>query len=248
MSTLRKLACAAAFLCLAGAASAQEAPARDPRVRVVAYQADQVIAIQGHLGYQLMIEFDLRERIENVSIGDSLGWQVTPNRAATLLFLKPVVADAATNMTVVTNRRRYAFSLRSGEANGPDDPRILYSLRFSYPDEAPTPSSGAAEPASFNFNYAVSGSPALMPTRVFDDGRVTYFEIPPNAETPAIFLLNARGEEEVVNSQVRGGFIAVDQIADAFVLRYGADRAVVRNGVAAPETPAARRARRGRRS
>lgn len=247
MSTLRKLACVAVFLCLAGAASAQDGPARDPRVRVVPYQADQVVAIEGHLGYQIMLEFDPRERIENVSIGDSLGWQVTPNRAATLLFLKPVVADAATNMTVVTNRRRYAFSLRSGEANGPDDPRIVYSLRFSYPDEPPAQST-AADPASFNFNYAVSGSPALMPTRVFDDGRVTYFEMPPGAETPAIFLLNARGEEEVVNSQVRGGFIAVDQIADAFVLRYGADRAVVRSGEAAAETPAARRARRGRRS
>jgi type IV secretion system protein VirB9 len=245
---MRTLACVATFL-FAGAASAQEGATRDPRLRVVAYHAEQVVAIEGHLGYQMMLEFNPRERIENVSIGDSLGWQVTPNRAATLLFLKPVIAGAATNMTVVTNRRRYAFSLHVGEADGPDDPNIVYSLRFTYPDEASAQTARVYEPASFNFDYAVAGSPALTPARVFDDGHVTYFEMAPDAEIPAIFLLNAQGEEEVVNSQVRGGFTVVDQLANAFVLRFGDERAIVRSGAVADEEAGSRsrRSRRGRR-
>ena len=229
MSLVRSLACAALLMCSATAASGQEDSVRDPRLRIVQYQADQVVPIEGHLGYQMMLEFGPRERIENVSIGDSLGWQVTPNRAATLLFLKPIAPRAATNMTVVTNLRSYAFSLHvGGRVHGPDDPRIVYGLRFAYPDEPPPAQEARPEPATLNFDYAATGSSSIRPTRIFDDGHFTYFQMPRAAETPAIFLLNAQGQEEVVNSQVRDGFTIVDQVADAFVLRYGAERAIVR--------------------
>lgn len=233
---------------MANLANAQETE-RDPRLRVVPYEESQVITINGHLGYQMMIEFDPQERIENVSIGDSLGWQVTPNRAATLLFLKPVAANAATNMTVVTTRRRYAFSLRAREARGPDDPNIIYSLRFTYP-QAETTEAGAA-PAAFNFDYVVSGSAAFAPLRVFDDGRFTYFQVPEGAEAPAILVVNHHGEEEVVNAQVRGEATVVEQLSDIFVLRHGRDAVFVhRSGAAASEEQerTLRRAQRGGRS
>lgn len=246
MNLLRTFIVATALACVANNAAAQDA-ARDPRLRVLPYSADQVIALQGHLNYQMMIEFEPNERIENVSIGDSLAWQVTPNQAATLLFLKPIEAGAATNMTVVTNRRRYAFALRASEARGPDDPRLIYSVRFTYPSE-PTPSAEAAP--AFNFSYDVSGAAALAPVRVFDDGRFTYFELRANAETPAIFALNTEGEEEVVNSQVRGAYTVVDQITATFVLRRGHERALVRNESmpTATATLRSRPARRGRRA
>lgn len=242
------LAFIAAFLCVAGVASAQEA-LRDPRLRVLPYAEGQVISLDGHLGYQMMIEFDPQERIENVSIGDSLAWQVTPNRAATLLFVKPVVAHAVTNMTVVTTRRRYAFALRAREALAPDDARVIYGLRFTYADEPAAPE--AAAPSVFNFDYASSGSEALAPLRVFDDGHFTYFQVREGGEVPAIFALDAHGEEELVNSQMRGDVMVVDRIADAFVLRYGRDAAIVRSGAAAvPSGTSAQpqRFRRGRRS
>lgn len=245
MNLARTFAVALLGVSLAGAAMAQDAE-RDPRLRVIPYEEAQVIGIAGHLGYQMMIEFDPQERIENVSIGDSLGWQVTPNRAATLLFLKPVAAHAATNMTVVTTRRRYAFALSVREARGPDDPNIIYSLRFSYPADAAA--ADGAPPADFNFDYAVSGEAAFAPLRVFDDGRFTYFQLPEGAETPAIFVVNHRGEEEVANSQVRGAATVVEQLSDAFVLRLGRDAVVVSRGGAAPEARAPRRAQPGRRS
>lgn len=218
----------AALLSVTGVALAQEAP-RDPRLRVMPYEEGQVISIDGHLGYQMMIEFDPQERIENVSIGDSLAWQVTPNHAATLLFVKPVVARAVTNMIVVTTRRRYAFALRAREAMAPDDARIIYGLRFTYPD-SPADAGAALAPATFNFDYVSSGAQAIAPTRVFDDGRYTYFEMPQHGEVPAILALDGRGDEELVNSQMRGDVVVVDRIADAFVLRYGRDMASVRRG------------------
>lgn len=236
-----------AFVVLLSAATtafAQEAP-RDPRLRIMPYEEGRVVALEGHLGYQMMIEFDPQERIENVSIGDSLAWQVTPNRAATLLFVKPVVAHAVTNMTVVTTRRRYAFELRARDTVAPDDPRVIYGLRFTYPDESAAAPAAAAP--SFNFAYVTSGDAALTPRQVFDDGRYTYFEIAQGADVPAIFAMNNHGEEELTNSQMRGDIVVVDRVSDAFVLRHGRDTAIVRSGSAPVETSRPRVRRSGRR-
>ncbi|MEZ5960021.1 MAG: TrbG/VirB9 family P-type conjugative transfer protein [Hyphomonadaceae bacterium] len=238
------------LVCAIGVASAQDRP-RDPRLRVMPYEEGQVISLDGHLGYQMMIEFDAQERIENVSIGDSLAWQVTPNQAATLLFVKPVLVHAATNMTVVTTRRRYAFALHARETVAPDDQRIIYSLRFTYADEPDAP---VAAPASFTFDYETSGVQTLAPLRVFDDGRFTYFQLREGADVPAIFAIGRDGDEELVNSQMQGDAVVVDRIADGFILRNGSDVASVRRtgavveAAAAAETNSRRsRMRRGRR-
>ncbi len=94
-SSLRATALGLFALAFSHAASAQIASVPgpgpgDPRIKEFLYDPDAIVAIRGQLGYELMIEFGRDERIENVSIGDSLSWQVTPNRKATLLFLKPM--------------------------------------------------------------------------------------------------------------------------------------------------------------
>lgn len=214
----------------------------DPRIRFVTYGPNQVIALRGHLGYQMTIEFDPDERIENVSMGDSLGWQVTPNRKATLLFLKPVEKGAATNMTVITNLRSYAFELTSREAAGAADPSIIYMVRFQYPKppavEAPPPPPPAPPPPPevLNFAYSVKGARSIRPSRVFDNGVSTFFEFPPAMETPAILMIGPTGKEELANLQSRGKFMVVDAIGPAFVLRYGNQRVDVKNdGFVAPD-------------
>jgi type IV secretion system protein VirB9 len=88
-----------------------------------------VVELRSALGLQLSVEFDPAEKIENVAIGDSLGWQVTPNRRANLLFLKPMSARPPTNMTVITNLRRYNFQLSVQRQAGR---AIPFSVRFLY--------------------------------------------------------------------------------------------------------------------
>lgn len=214
------------------AAAVQPAPGPlDPRIRSVFYDPGQVVEVTGHLGYQMMIEFGAGERIENVSIGDGQDWQVTPNRRADLLFLKPLETGPATNMTVVTNRRHYSFLLSTREASGPKDPRLIFGLRFDYPPE-PEPAAPPPEPApptERNAAYTYTGSPELTPARVFDDGRSTWFAFAQGPETPAIFAMDASGAESVVNSAVRGDYVVVDQIAPAFMLRRGKQSLVLHN-------------------
>ncbi len=86
-----------AALGFGSAAHAQSEPAPgplDPRIRTIEYDPDQVVQLKGWFGFQQMIEFAPDERIENVSIGDALGWQVTPNKRANMLFLKPIDRSA----------------------------------------------------------------------------------------------------------------------------------------------------------
>ena len=111
----------------------------DPRIRVIPYDPDRVVRVDAAFGFQMMIQFGPEERVQNVSIGDGSAWQVTPNKAATLLFIKPVDIATRTNMTVVTDRRSYLFELNAhqgGAGTTFTDP--AYVMRFTYPDERKT--------------------------------------------------------------------------------------------------------------
>jgi type IV secretion system protein VirB9 len=176
-----------------------------------------------------MIEFGPGERIENVSIGDALSWQVTPNRAATLLFVKPVDESGATNMTVVTSQRSYVFDLTSS-AESPRVGDLTFVLRFDYPEEAPAQTQAAsAPPQQVNANYSYWGSLAAHPAVVFDDGVSTYFQWPPNTATPAVFVLDERDRESIANISYRDGYLVVEQLAPRFRLRNGDDVATIAN-------------------
>jgi len=231
-ATFKGLGVLLAFsLLAAGQAPAAIAPQPgpgDPRIRVVRYDPDQVIELQAALGYQMTIEFGPGERIENVSIGDGMGWQVTPNHRATLLFLKPLDAASVTDMTVITNVRRYVFDLHARRAGRRGDRTLIFHVRFEYPE----PFIAVAEPKilpppqpprDVNHAYRFQGSTKLIPTRVFDDGRFTYFEFAPTVEYPAIFAIDPDRKEAIVNTATRDGYLVVDRLASAFVLRQGAE-------------------------
>src|SRR5688572_24217852 len=64
--------------------------AEDPRLVERLYSEDEVVRIEGRANVQATIRFAADEHIENVAIGDSNAWQVTPNRRANLLFIKPL--------------------------------------------------------------------------------------------------------------------------------------------------------------
>lgn len=202
----------------------------DARIHVVAYDPEEVVELRVALGFQLSVEFDPAEKIENVAIGDSLGWQVTPNRRANLLFLKPMSSRPATNMTVITNLRRYNFELgvrpRGTARSTPFSVRFLYAppvVAYIAPPPPPAP------PVERNAAYSYEGSSKTVPIKVFDDGLDTYFAFREAEDLPAIFAIDADGGEAVVNIRHRDGVVVVDQIARGFVLRRGGESTRVYN-------------------
>ena len=198
----------------------------DPHVQTVFYESDQVISLTGAVGWQMMIEFGEDERIENVAIGDSTAWQVTPNKRARMLFVKPLSRKASTNMTVVTSQRRYTFELNVG----PRQARTPWIVRFDYPAPPPQPIAPPPPPpppVHLDFGYVMAGDVALRPSRVWDDGRQTYFEFGDETPMPAIFVGGPGKDETLVNFSVRGRVIVVQQRALRFTLRLGKRSATI---------------------
>lgn len=238
-------------------AAATAAHAADPRLASRRYNPDEVVRIDGKAGVQAAIQFDEDEHIENVAIGDANAWQVTPNKRANMLFVKPLNASARTNMTVITDQRTYYFDLVAAASARP-----LYVLRFTYPDEpkqaaatSPGPAltaeeaaiaangAGAvkpADPAALNFAWDRKGKAALFPSQVYDDGDSVYLAWPDRTPAPAILVRDASGAEGPVNYAVRGNTIVVEGTPRLIVLRWGRDVATLENRAPAakPTTPA----------
>ena len=192
-----------------------QAGAGDPRVQTVAYNEDQVVLLQGAPGYQITVKFGSDEQIENVAVGDSASWQVTPNRRGDYLFVKPVRAGVGTNMTVVTSVRTYLFELQPlyGASS-----QMAYTVRFTYPGGQPDSVADEA-PGALAGRYRLSGERALRPSRIDDDGRHTYIEWPRDSTLPAVYALDSEGRESLVNGAMRDDLFVVDSVAPTLVFR-----------------------------
>ena len=217
---------------------------QDSRIRSVVYKSRDVVQIYGHYGFTTSIKFHPTEQIETVSIGDSEAWQVVVPGQPNLLFVKPLEENADTNMTVVTNKRIYNFMLFGRQALTFQGENLTFHVEFQYPDEeaalvafqadqaareateaaearAERVVSSAVAPEDWNFAYNYAGSDAIRPQRVFDDGTFTYFRFPDVVDTPAIFSVDADGAEALVNYNVKGDYIVVEELAAQFTLRDG---------------------------
>lgn len=239
----------------AWAARSPNALATDARVRQVIYDANQVYEIVGTYGYQTALEFHMDEVIRVVSLGDSIAWQAVPYRNR--LFLKPVEPNAATNLTVITNKRTYFFGLRGGRGGA-----ATYLVRFVYPAKSTgvggwadrlgdaagreprsaclTPASGVgrmADPSAVNRRYATAGDRSALGLRdVCDDGQFTYFRFEHEADIPAVYVVGVDGTEALVNTRREGDYLVVERRAARFTLRNGRVHLCVMNDVMAAPT------------
>lgn len=210
---IRHFTILAALVAAPLAAQGQPQPgAGDPRIQTVAYEPDRIVQLQASPGYLVTVEFGSDEQIENVAIGDSSAWQVTPNRRGDYLFVKAIQGGVATNMTVMTTARTYFFELSPGATPA-------YNLRFTYPggqaesvaDEAPT--------SELAGRYKLSGARSLRPSKISDDGRHTYIEWPRDRTLPAVYSIDPEGRESLVNGAMRDDLFVIDAVASKLIFR-----------------------------
>ncbi len=120
---------------LSTALHAETVPTRgaaDSRIRYALYNGDQVYRVRGFVGYQIDLEFEPGESFVGLGAGDieGLSYFGKDNH----LFLKPKAAKVATNLTVLTNRRRYQIDYTAAaQRPEPEDPDVMFALRFTYP-------------------------------------------------------------------------------------------------------------------
>jgi type IV secretion system protein VirB9 len=235
-------ALALALLAVSGQAAA------DPRLKTIAHQADKVVPVEGRLGFQSMIEFAPGEQIENVAVGNSEAWQVTPNKRANLLFLKPLTIRAKTNMTVVTDQRVYLFDLSVASARG----EPLYNLSFTYDAprtgpsaatklatrmleappavaQAPVVQAQATASRRLNFAWKGKGKKELLPTQTYDDGHSVFLQWKAGTPLPALLTPGADGTEGPLSYRQVGQYIVIDQVPQTLVIRLGSKSATLIN-------------------
>ncbi|WP_353284615.1 P-type conjugative transfer protein VirB9 [Wolbachia endosymbiont (group A) of Lasioglossum fulvicorne] len=234
------------FLCGSDALAKQEprSIAGDNHIKVINYNPQAIHKYTGFYGYQSSILFEPGEVIQNLSMGDSTGWQLLPQ--GNRLFIKPIDDIADTNATIITNKRVYYFELHAEEATGLDDPKLAYEVRFLYPlfssDEIYTTNNGdILEQAShtiipdindievvkkgLNFNYSIShvkGGQSIIPIKVFDDGKFTYLQFNKiNSDFPAVFMVDSAGYESLVNFRTVDNYLIIERVSSVFTLRNG---------------------------
>ncbi len=207
-------------LAAAGQVDSQVRPqpgAGDARIQSIDYRPDQVVLIQAAAGYQVTVELAPDEQVQSIALGDNVAWQVTANRAGNHLFVKPVQLGAATNMTVVTSVRLYAFDL---EPVATPTSTMPYAVRFRYPSTASMPPEPVvASSIGKTGSYRLSGARALRPSRIADDGVRTFIDWPADASLPAVFTLDDQGRETLVNGNMRGGVYVIDDMPRRLLFR-----------------------------
>ena len=220
---------------LSFAAYGESVPRRastDHRVKIVQYDPNNIVPLKGKYGYQTQVTFAPNEIVQNVSLGDSIAWQVVP--VNNNLFIKPV-ASSITNMTVLTNVNSYTFQLNS------QDPEVspTYKLQFMY-SQGGYDTSGKSnavttvDPTKVNWKYSFTGERMLAPLEAFDDNQFTYFKFKSDgmSHLPAVFIVDKNRGETLVNYHMQGDYMVVNSVAKQFTLRDGAYTTTVFNDLA----------------
>jgi len=228
------IALSSPVLVRARAESTPRSVREDPRVKTVPFQKDNIVQVLGMMGVSTMIEFNTDERIATVTMGDTIAWQAVPDQTHEFLFIKPLRANAVTNMNVVTSKRVYTFMLH-GDPPGNTRSAVI-KLRFTYPEEitdakllpkaeamAANPNLKAAEsdPSRLNYEYGYKGSLENKPIAVFDDGVKTFFQFQKGKDSPGLFLVKSDSSETLINYRREGDYVVVDRVNRQWTLRNG---------------------------
>jgi len=204
------------------AAWAETAPvpgSSDPRVRSVPYQAEEVVRLQGQVGYALEIELESGERLLDLAAGDTSAIDVGVRTNHVLI--KPRRAVVGMNLTLLTDRRVYRFDYHAARATTePTMQSVVFAVRFTYA-APPTATPVATVPAPRNTDYWYCGAPALRPVAAYDDDVHTHLKFSPRSELPAVFAREDDDTESLVNAHVEGDWLVLHRVARRWALRLG---------------------------
>jgi type IV secretion system protein VirB9 len=242
------LATSAALFVPARPAAAEVLPGpcgSDPHIACAVYDPTETYQITYRSGEATVIVFEKGEKLDGGGMGDGKAWTAGP--AGNGFFFKPKAVKAATNLILLTNRRRYVLHLIP-VANHED---AIWSLTFDYPDSrAKEYAAAAARSAKArallgptgntvrtgNFDYDMHGDTTLAPTALWDDGRFTYFEFRTSRDLPQIYRVFEDGSEGLVNpDDMRGRVLVVHDTAHRFNLRLGDAVLGIRNNAYRPD-------------
>jgi type IV secretion system protein TrbG len=232
----RRVRCpTSAEIVAAANAQARQAPSAERFIgarQVYSYAQGALYELHASPNYVSSVLLEPGEVVTGIAAGDTSRWMVSEAEAEgdgeprSIILVKPQTAGLATNIVIVTDRRTYVVEARASSGD-----RYSAEIAWTYPDRANADFGPAIE--SVNFGYRVrtirGRTPRWTPTLIFDDGRRTWIEFPPDvaaADLPPLFIITPEGAE-LVNYRVHGRRYLVDRVFDAAELRFGVRAPVV---------------------
>ncbi|WP_334022103.1 TrbG/VirB9 family P-type conjugative transfer protein [Burkholderia orbicola] len=169
----------------------------DARMAVFSYSRDKIFRVMTAPLKNTTIELERGENlISEPAMGDSVQWIIDTD-GTNHVYIKPTKPGLVNTLHLSTNKREYELTLVSSPLGG-----LFYqNVRFNYPnslmtkvrargdatgddhetDHGAQSDSGpiGVSPDKLNFEYTVSGTNALKPETVFDDGTFIWIRMPP---------------------------------------------------------------------
>lgn len=190
------------------------------------------------------IQLQPGEIIKEIQLGDTVRWQVAPSLSGngdtqvSHVVVKPTDSGLATTLDIFTDLRSYHINLKSTKIS------YFPVVSFGYSDELKEKwdayqkgvhtaqlkktmqvnGVGGLDVTKLDFNYVISGNASFKPTRIFNDGRKTYIQMPSDLssrEAPILLALDPSGSEKIVNYRVSGNQYIVDQLFSEAILIAG---------------------------
>jgi P-type conjugative transfer protein TrbG len=180
------------------------------------------------------------ETLSSVSAGDTVRWVIgdtvsgSGDNQRTHVLVKPFAPGLKTNLVITTDRRSYHLQVESTEKTAMaaiswtyGEDQIIALRRRNAQAEAAMPVASNVALDDIRFRYAITGdTPPWRPVRAFDDGHKVYIEFPrriDQGEAPPLFVVGAKGDNQLVNYRMRGNYYVVDRLFAAAELRLGTE-------------------------
>jgi P-type conjugative transfer protein TrbG len=175
------------------------------------------------------------EKFTSITSGDpqNLSYMVAVSGSSTgtetqQVLVKPSIARMSTNLVIATDRRIYNIFIVVGVPKN----KTTRNVAFWYPDEMianinqnivkqnDIDMNAEKMPQlnllKANFDYKVSGdNPSWTPQRVFDDGKRTWIQMPPNTDNkniPTVLIQSDSGQDMHYNQSYYSPYIIIDGI------------------------------------
>lgn len=223
------IALALALPLTAQAASNFSAAPNNTRVRTVHYTDNTVVRVVGYVGSPTVVEFGKSETVEDVAGGGIIGWDIA--KVGNRIFMSPLDAAKPGTVIVATSKHSYVLDVvpaHKGTSRSNRVSKIMFSYGSSKGLQTELVQDTYVRPANTNYSMElVNTSVDIRPTRVFDDGKFTYFYFPKNTDIPVIYESSPGSYEEWLTNfhKAKDGAIVVHGIAKQWNLRL--DKSII---------------------
>lgn len=210
--------------------------APDGRFRTIDYYRGGPFTIATAPESTQTVLFAPGERITAVILSNPQAFQVSVAPASDSIAFRAASPTSSAIVNIRTDQRQYELDLVPANAGAGTVPLVI---SFSYGAAAPVsrPSSPPPPPLLLpEIAYAISGSRALRPVTIGDDGRKTYIAWRDDQPIPAVFALGPSGAEEMVNGYVRAGTFTIDRVYDQLLFRIDREVTIAKRGSRQPST------------